>query len=72
MEEHPAPYDLKANGAVENAVEQVQSLTRTLTIALGRTISKSIPLDHPVAPWMVENAAFVLTTRRVKSNGMTA
>ena len=24
MEEHPAPYDSKANGAVENAVEQVQ------------------------------------------------
>ena len=34
MEEHPAPYDSKANGAVENAVKQVQGLARTLKISL--------------------------------------
>ena len=42
--EHPAPYDSKANGAVENAVKQVQGLARTLGIALERAISKSVPL----------------------------
>ena len=61
MEEHPAPYDSKANGAVENAVGQIQGLLRTLEIALERSISKSIPLDHPVISWMVEHAAFTLT-----------
>ena len=72
MEEHPAPYDSKANGAVESAVKQVQSLMRMLEIVLGRGISKSIPLDHPVVARLVEHAAFILATRRVTSNGPTA
>ena len=72
MEEHPAPYDSKANGAVQNAVKQVQGLARTLKIAFGKAISKTIPLDHPVVAWMVEHVAFILTTRRVKKNGLTA
>ena len=72
MEEHPAPYDSKANGAVENAVEQVQGLARTFEIALEWAIGKSVPLEHPVIVWMVEHAAFILTTRRIKKNGLTA
>ena len=72
MEEHPAPYDSKANGAVENAGEQVQGFARTFKIALERAISKSIPLDHSVTSWPVEHAAFILTARRPKDNGMTA
>ena len=72
MEEHPAPYDSKANGAVENAVKQVQGLARTFKIALERAISKGIPLEHPVVAWLVEHAAFVFAARRLKDNGMTA
>ena len=48
MEEHPAPYDSKGNGAAENAVNQVQGLLRTHKSALERHISKSITREHPV------------------------
>ena len=72
MGEHPAPYDSKEHGAFENAVKQVQRLARTLKIALKRAISKCIPLEHPVISWLVEHAAFVLTARRFKDDGMTA
>ena len=72
MEKHPAPYDSNANGAVGNAVEHVQGLTRTFKIELERAISKTIPLDHPVVSRMVEHGAFIPTTRRVKSNGSAA
>ncbi len=71
MEEHPAPYDSKGNGAAENAVKQVQGLLRTHKSALEWHISKSIPREHPVIAWMVEYVAFLLTTRRVKTNGLT-
>ena len=64
--------DSKANGAVENAVKQVQGLARTLKISLERAISQSIPLEHSVIAWLVEYASFVLTARRFKDNGMTA
>ena len=53
-------------------MKQVQGFTRTFNIALGREISKAIPLDHPVVSWMVEHAAFTLTARRVKGNDLTA
>ena len=59
--EHPAPYDSKANGAVENVVKQVQGLARTLKIALVRAIGKAIPLEHQVVAWLVGHAAFVFT-----------
>ena len=71
MGEHPAPYDSKGNSAAENAVKQVQGLLRTHKSALERHITKSIPREHPVIAWMVEYVAFLLTTRRVKSNGLT-
>ncbi len=59
MEEHPAPYDSKGNGAAENAVKQVQGLPRTPKTALERSISNSMPLDYPVISCMVEHAAFI-------------
>ena len=72
MEEHPAPYDSKTNGAVGNAVKQVQGLARTLEIGFERAISQTIPLEHPVIAWMVEHVGFIPTARRVKKNGLTA
>ena len=71
MEEHPAPYDSKANGAVGNAAKQVQGLARSLKIALERAISQTISFEHPVIAWMVGHVALVLTTRRVNKNGLT-
>ena len=50
MEEHPAPYDSKANGAVENAVKQVQGIARSFKIALGRAIGESNRQDHSSGP----------------------
>ena len=58
--------------SVENAAKQVQGLSRTLKMALGRAISKGIPLEHPVVSWLVEHAAFSLSARRLKANGITA
>ncbi len=71
MEEHSAPYDSKGNGAVENAVKQVQGLLRTHKSVLKRHTSTSISREHPVIAWMVEDVAVLLTTRRVKRNGLT-
>ena len=71
MEEHPAPYDSKGDGAVENAIKQVQGLLRTHKSALERSIGKSIPREHVVISWVAEYVALLLTTRRVKDNGVT-
>ena len=47
-EAHPAPYDSKGNGSVENAVRQVQGLLRTVKRCLEVRLRRMIPVTHPV------------------------
>ena len=72
MEEHAVRYDSKSNGDVENAVKQVTKLLRTLKLCLGKRIGKKIPMSHPVLTWLVEHAAWLLNTRVMGADGLTA
>ena len=72
MEEHAVKYDSKSNGDVENAVKQVTKQLGTLKLCLGKRIGKKIPTSHPVLPWLVEHAAWLLNTRVVGPDGLTA
>ena len=62
-EAHPAPYDSKGNGSVENAVRQVQGLVRTMKRCLEIRLRRRIPADHPVMAWLVKHAACILAIR---------
>ncbi len=68
---HPPAYDSKANGAVENAVRQVQGLLRTLKLCLESRIGKRIPTEHPLLAWLVRHTAWLLTVRVRGQDGRT-
>ena len=55
--EHPSPYDIQANGAIEAAVKQVRSRMKTLKLCLERRIGTKIPPRHPIAAWLVAHRA---------------
>ena len=71
-EEHPPPYDPKANGEIENTVKVVKGLARTVLHGMQRRLLKKVPPTHPVLSWLIEHVA-ALTCWRVKGeDGMTA
>ena len=70
-EEHPPPYDPKANGAVEAAVKSVKGLCRTMLYGLQLRIARKIPPTHPIIAWMVTHAAAVLRWRNKGRDGRT-
>ena len=72
MEEHAVICDSKSNGDVENAVKQTTKLLRTLKLCLGKRIGKKIPMSHPLLTWLVEHAAWLLNTRVVGADVLTA
>ncbi len=69
---HPPAYDSKANGAVENAVRQVQGLLRTLKLCLEDRLGKYIPVTHALIPWLVEHTCMILNTRHRGDDGCTS
>ena len=71
-EAHPAPYDSKGNGSIENAVKQVQGLVRTMKRCLEIRLRRRIPADHPVMAWLVKHAAWILTIRVRGKDGKTS
>ena len=71
-EAHPASYDSKHSGSVENAVKLVQGLVRTFKADVEKQIKKRIPATHPLMSWMVEHAAWILTVRLRGQDGHTA
>ena len=71
-EVHPAPYDSKGDGSVENAVRQVQGLVRTMKRCLEIRLRRRIPVDHSVMAWMVKHASWILTIRVRGKDGKTA
>ena len=72
MDEQAVKYGSKSNGDAENAVKQVTKQLRTLKLCLERRIAKKIPTAHPLLTWLVEHAAWVLNTRIVGTDGVTA
>ena len=72
QEEQAVRYDSKTNGDAENAVKQVTGLLRTLKICLGKRLGVKIPSSHPIISWLVEHAAWLLNTRTMGTDGLTA
>ena len=70
--EHPPTYDPKSNGAVENAVKQLKGHLRTIKLGLERNVGKRLPETHPLFTWLVEHAAWLLSTRVVGDDGQSA
>lgn len=72
VEEHSSRYDSQSNGFIEATLRDVQGLVRTYTCALSQRIGQRIPPDHAIFSWLVEHAAWIMTTRRVGHDGRTA
>ena len=72
QEEQAVRYDSKSNGDVENAVKQVTGLLRTLKLCLEKRIGMKIPSSHPIISWLIEHTAWLLNTRMVGADGVTA
>jgi hypothetical protein len=72
VEEHSSRYDSQSNGFIEATLRDVQGLVRTYMCALSQRLGQRIPPDHAVFSWLVDHAAWVMTTRRVGHDGRTA
>jgi hypothetical protein len=71
QESHPAAYDPSSNGSTENAAKQVANQIATLRSCLEERIAKRVPVTHCLFAWLVEHAAWLLTTRQRQSDGLT-
>ena len=71
QEAHPAAYDPSSNASTENAAKQVANQIATIRSCLEERISKRIPVTHCLFPWLVDHAAWLLTTRQRQSDGLT-
>ena len=71
-EPHPAPYDSKGNGSIENAIKLVQGMLRTTKDCLEARIQRRIPTDHPVMAWLTRHESWLLTIKARGSDGRTA
>ena len=70
--ENSPVHSSKSNGVIERAVQTVQSMVRTMRSALEEKWGVELPIEHPVWPWLVEYAAFLLTRGEVGKDGKTA
>ena len=70
--ENSPVHSSKSNGVIERAVQTVQGMVRTLRSALEEKWGVELPIEHPVWPWLVEYAAFLLTRGEVGKDGKTA
>ena len=64
-------YSHQSNGAVENAVRRVESLTSTNVCGLREKLGCKVDSKSVVLPWLVRHAAYVLS-RSVKRDGRSA
>ena len=72
QEEHAVPYDSNTNGDAENAVKQLQKQLRTVKLCLESRVRQRIPNQHPLLSWLVEHAAWMLTTLSLGPDGFTS
>ena len=71
MEESPVD-EHQSNGEIENAVRQVQGMTRTIKSGLEEKIEKKIERNSPIIPWMVRHAAASINRYQIGKDGKTA
>ena len=56
-------------GVVEWANSEVSKEIRALILAIGMLYGRPLPPDHPVYPWLVRHAGWLLSRFIVHSNG---
>ena len=71
LEESPVG-ESKSNGAVENAVQQVQGQVRSMKDALECRLGIRLTEESPMIPWMVMHAAKTMNRYLVGPDGKTA
>ena len=53
--------DSNSNGTIEQAVQEVEGMSRTIRSALETRLGQPITLDHLVTPWIIRHAAANIT-----------
>ena len=61
----------KSNGAIENAIRNVQGQVRTLKLMLEERYKVRIGENHMVLPWLVKYAGVLINICRVGQDGKT-
>eukprot|EP00959_Pyramimonas_sp_CCMP1952_P390581 8184911-Pyramimonas_sp.AAC.1 len=62
----------QSNGAIENAVERVESLLRTLHSELEVKLGVKIGPKSLIMPWFVRHVGYLLTRFAIMTDGRTA
>ena len=63
--ENSPVHSSKSNGLIERAIQTVQGQIRTMKSALEDKWGVELEINHPLWPWLVEYAAFLLTRGEV-------
>ena len=71
LEESPVG-ESKSNGAIENAIQQVQGQVRTLKDSLEARLGARLAEDSTLIPWLVTHAARTINRYHVGQDGLTA
>lgn len=69
--EHSPVAESASNGIAERAVQALENQIRVLKLGLEEKLKASVPVSHPVVPWIIEHAADILTKYPVSKDGKT-
>ena len=69
--EAPERYDSQANGLVEVGIRNIRGLYRTHRLCLERRLGRSVPIDGPIASWLLEHVCFLTNALRKGADGLT-
>ena len=72
MVEKSSKYSHQSNGAVENAVRRIESLTRTYVCVLQEKLGYKVNSKSIVLPWHVRHVAYVLSRFVKRDDGRSA
>ena len=70
--DHSAVGESNSNGTIERAIQDVEGQCRTLRKALEDRVTSKFPLKHPVTPWLIRHAGYLITRCRVRPSGRTS
>jgi len=69
--EAPPAYDSQSNGGIEVGVMLIRGMFRTLRLCLETRIGRTIPVDHPVIPWLLEHTCLLMNVKTRGADGLT-
>ena len=72
MQEHSARYDSQSNGDIEVGVRDLKGILTANKLCLEERLGRRVPSDHMIMAWLVEHAAWIITTRRRGEDGLSA